>query len=108
MPDRPENNLWQARCRPSSERLDQGKSVAERTLAEIAAHPAVSAEGGDLRPVTERPEKSMRDCGLESRVMPTAGVPIVFGKRKESDRSRRFRCTAITTSNRWNRDRSRH
>ncbi|GII90591.1 peptidase M20 [Sinosporangium siamense] len=28
----------------------------------------------------------MRDCGLESAVMPTAGAPIVLGRRMESDR----------------------
>ncbi|MEV7012379.1 M20/M25/M40 family metallo-hydrolase [Streptosporangium sp. NPDC051022] len=45
----------------------------------------MSAEGGDLNPVAERLARLMRDCGLDSKVMATAGAPIVFGQRKESD-----------------------
>ncbi|WP_283133400.1 M20/M25/M40 family metallo-hydrolase [Rhizohabitans arisaemae] len=50
------------------------------------SQPAVSAKGDDLGPVAERLARLMRDCGLESAVLPTGGAPIVFGKRKESDR----------------------
>ena len=65
--------------------IDFLRSRRERSLAELVEYlrkPAISTLGVGVEASAEHLAGLMRDAGIEARILPTGGIPLVYGEMR--------------------------
>ena len=64
------------------DQIDENSTPFVEELRELVRQPSISAQNKGVKECAELLRRKMEEAGIETKIMPTAGHPAVFGEVK--------------------------